>query len=66
MSDHELNEPQQDPSESEDGTEPMTADQRAQLESLGGGDSAPDREISRAEAAQLIDSLSHRTERDVD
>ncbi len=47
-----------------DGAEPMTESQRAEIESLGGGDSSPDRELTRAEAAQLIDQLEHRTGRE--
>ncbi|HET9074833.1 MAG TPA: DUF3072 domain-containing protein [Solirubrobacteraceae bacterium] len=66
MTDSQLNQPHQDPSASADGNQPMTEDQRAQIASLGGAEAAPDRELTRAEAAQLIDSLSHRTGREGD
>jgi hypothetical protein len=61
MSDQDLAEPEKDPSNSEDGAQPLTESQRSEIESLGGEDSSPDRELTRAEAAQLIDQLRHRT-----
>ncbi len=62
MPDTELAEPEKDPSDSEDSSQPLTESQRAQIETLGGGDASPDRELTRAEAAQLIEQLQHRTD----
>ncbi len=62
MSDHDLAEPDKDPSNSEDASQPLTDAQRADIASLMGEDEPdPARELTRAEAAQLIDQLRHRT-----
>jgi hypothetical protein len=66
MSNEELAEPEKDPSDSTDSTQPMTESQRAEIESLGGEEHDPDRQLTRAEAEQLIDQLQHRTGREGD
>jgi hypothetical protein len=59
--DEELAEPEKDPSDAEDSAQPLTESQRAEIERLSGGDSSPQAELTRAEAAVLIDQLRHRT-----
>jgi hypothetical protein len=58
--------PQKDPSDTEDGALPATESQLADIATLGGEDTSPNREITQAEAAALLDQLRHRTGREGD